>query len=58
MYNMINRVNTAMYQEFKRVNPKIFLPRGKMFSISLMLYVYEVMEAHYTYRDNECMMYV
>ena len=41
----------------KRVNPRVLI-KGKTFSISLILYLYDMMDVHYTYCDNHFMMRV
>ena len=49
MYNMINVINTAVYYVWKwlRVNPKTSQHKEKnFFSISLILYLYKMMDAH------------
>ena len=47
MYNVINIMNTAVcyVQKLLRVNPE-FSAQGKNFSISLILYLYEMMDVH------------
>ena len=42
----------------KRVNPKSSHHKKKKFSISLILYLYEMAGIHETYCDNHFMMYV
>ena len=41
----------------KRVDPE-FSSQGHFFSISLILYLHEMMDVNYTYCDNNFMMYV
>ena len=42
----------------KGVNLKSSHPKKKIFSISLILYPYEIMDVHWTHYDNHFMMYI
>ena len=54
MYNMINIINTSVcYVSKLRVEPKSSHCKKKnIFSISLILYLYEVVDVHQTYCDK------
>ena len=48
MYNMIHIINTYMFymKVVQRVNPRVLITRKDFFSISLTLYLYEMMDHH------------
>ena len=59
MYNMIKIINAGVCYRWKslRVNPKSSYHKEKQFfSISLILYLYEMIDVHSTYCDNHFMM--
>ena len=59
MYNMIHIINTYMFymKVVQRVNPRVLITRKDFFSISLTLYLYEMMDHHWIYHGHHFMMY-
>ena len=56
---MIHIINTYMFymKVVQRVNPRVLITRKDFFSISLTLYLYEMMDHHWIYHGHHFMMY-